>query len=188
LVQMLFPFVALGLLSLVHAGPFLIPSYTTTTNLVTWYTYTSTSTIYNSCYQVEVADIIATPLANVLSCDAYILAGNFYGKKRRKRSDLINEEIHQRHGTQEEISPTKAAKSPEEEHDLTPFRNDPRLLFAGYTKEVESTSKMDTTTTTDMRTDTTTITHVLHACTPADIAASDYCAVSLVTQAPAGRK
>ena len=54
------------------------------------------------------ADIVATPnLAAVLSCDAYILAGNFYGKKRRKRSDLINEEIHQRHGAQEEISPTK---------------------------------------------------------------------------------
>ena len=53
------------------------------------------------------ADIIATPnLAALLSCDAYILAGNFYGKKRRKRSDLMNEEIH-RHGAKEEISPTK---------------------------------------------------------------------------------
>ncbi len=35
-VRMLFSFVALGLLSLVHAGPFLIPTYTTTTNSVTW--------------------------------------------------------------------------------------------------------------------------------------------------------
>ena len=68
------------------------------------YTYTSTSTIYNSCYQVEVADIIATPLANVLSCDAYILAGNFYGKKRRKRSEVLNDEIRE---TSDKISPSK---------------------------------------------------------------------------------
>jgi len=182
--KMLFPFVALGLLSLVHAGPFLIPSYTTTTNTVTWYTYTSTSTIYNSCYQVEVADINATPFANVQSCSAYIAAGNFYGKKRRKRSELMNED---RHEAQEEISPTKAAESPEEEHDLTPFRNDPRLLFAGYTKEVASTMRTDTTITEDMRSLSTTITHILHACNPG-IAASLFCQNSeVISQTPAGK-
>jgi len=178
--KMLFPFVALGLLSLVHAGPFLIPSYTTTTSSITWYTYTSTSTMYNSCYQIAVVDTAATTaIAQLPSCSTYVTSVNPIGKKRRKRSDLLNDEIRE---TSSKISPSKAAESPEEKQDLTPFRNDPRLLFAGYSKVVDETVKMDSTTTLDMTSNTTaTLTRVLHGCDPG-YSASLYCTTSLVLQ------
>merc|ERR1712037_433529 len=80
--RMLFSFAALGLLSLVHAGPFLIPTYTTTTNSVTWYTYTSTSTMYNSCYQIAVVNTVATTdITQLPACSTYTTSTNPTGKK-----------------------------------------------------------------------------------------------------------
>ena len=69
------------------------------------YTYTSTSTMYNSCYQIAVVDTVATTTVTQLpSCSTYIMSVNPIGKKRRKRSDLLNDEIRE---TSDKISPSK---------------------------------------------------------------------------------
>lgn len=159
--------------------------------------------MYNSCYQIAVVNTVATTdITQLPACSTYTTSTNPTGKKRRKRSNLMNDEIR---GTSDAISPSKvdpvcsgfvkicppypyfpqslqAAESPEKKQDLTPFRNDPRLLFAGMTKVVDMTVKMDTTTTLDMTSNTTaTITQVLHGCDPS-YSASVYCLNSLVLQ------
>ena len=69
------------------------------------YTYTSTSTMYNSCYQIAVVDTVATTaVAQLPACSTYTASVNPTGKKRRKRSDLMNDEIRE---TSDKISPSK---------------------------------------------------------------------------------
>ena len=69
------------------------------------YTYTSTATKWNSCYQIAVADTIATTnLAAVPLCATYTNSMNPVGKKRRKRSDLMNNEVFK---TSVKITPSK---------------------------------------------------------------------------------
>ena len=69
------------------------------------YTYTSTSTMYNSCYQIAVVDVTATTAISQLpACSTYITSVNPIGKKRRKRSELLNDEIQE---TSKKISPSK---------------------------------------------------------------------------------
>ena len=69
------------------------------------YTYTSTSTMYNSCYQIAVVNTVATTAVTDLpDCSTYTTSTDPTGKKRRKRSSLMNDEIRD---TSDTISPSK---------------------------------------------------------------------------------
>ena len=61
--------------------------------------------MYNSCYQIAVVDTVATTAVSDLpACSTYTTSTNPTGKKRRKRSSLMNDEIR---GTSDAISPSK---------------------------------------------------------------------------------
>ena len=50
--------------------------------------------MYNSCTQIEVFNVADTPLAMVPACSTYAMSVNPSGKKRRKRSDVINNQVY----------------------------------------------------------------------------------------------
>ena len=67
--------------------------------------------MYNSCYQIAVVDTAATTaIAQLPSCATYVMSVNPIGKKRRKRSDLLNDEIRE---TSDKISPSKVTRADE---------------------------------------------------------------------------
>ena len=61
--------------------------------------------MYNSCYQIAVVNTVATTaVVQLPACSTYTVSVNPTGKKRRKRSDLLNNEIRE---TSDKISPSK---------------------------------------------------------------------------------
>ena len=61
--------------------------------------------MYNSCYQIAVVNTVATTAVTDLpDCSTYTTSTNPTGKKRRKRSSLMNDDIRD---TSDTISPSK---------------------------------------------------------------------------------
>ena len=61
--------------------------------------------MYNMCYQIAVVNTVATTdITQLPACSTYTTSTNPTGKKRRKRSNLMNDEVR---GTSDTISPSK---------------------------------------------------------------------------------
>ena len=63
--------------------------------------------MYNTCYQVAVVNTVATTdISQLPACSTYTTMATPIGKKRRKRSNLMNDEVR---GTTHPISPSKVS-------------------------------------------------------------------------------